>query len=769
MGRPEKSLDPRYTALQDLAAGLRGLRAGNGGRSYRQLARVANFAAPTLARAASGRTLPSWDLTRAYVAACGGDPDQWRPLWLAAARSLGRVAALPLPLRQLPADLRDFVGREWEFEALASDAAALAELGAADRPDPRSGGAPVVVVITGPGGIGKTTLAVHAAHQLAQRFPDGQLFADLRGYDDYPDEPTRVATRLIAALGGAVSRAADPITFLRSLTAGRRLLVLLDNVATEAQIAPLLPASSGCLVIVTSRHRLGGLTSARTLELGVFGTDEAVELLSRIAGRERAGQTGDTTSLVKMCGRYPLALRIAGARLASSPPGKAGLLVHRLRDEETRLRQLAVGDLDLSRVFALSYRSLPERSRLVFRYAGLFPGPDFTPEAVGVLAGITMADAEYGLEQLVSASLVQAVGVERYQMHDLLRLYALGCTEREEEEGHRSEAIRRLSAWYLARVDAVDRLVIPDRRRPATTPELVDQSAAALANSADANAWYDAEQANVVAATHAAARYGHHEIAWRLPVAMRGLLDQRGRTADWITTHRIGLESARLLGDREGEGWVLNGLGIGYWRREAYAEAIDCFEQALKLRVEAADPRGIAVVLNNLSNVYGAQGRHAEAMDCLREALAIHDSLGDEASKSFALHNLGHVYQVLGDYPEALTLIEEALRIRRAAGSRNSEAVTLHSLGDTLAGLGRHIDALACLRQALPLFREFGNCYGEAVTLHSIGAICRGMGRPDHAVRYLRRAIALYRSLDRHHRAEEDAAVRELAAVTTTN
>jgi tetratricopeptide (TPR) repeat protein len=754
MGRPEKSLDAVPGALQDLAAGLRQLRANDGGRSYRQLAKRANFAPSTLARAASGRALPSWDLTEAYVLACGGDPDHWRPLWTEASRGVVQATET---LRQLPADLRDFVGRATELDALVQAACDVDGRG--------NGGAPVTVVITGPGGIGKTSLAVHAAHRLAENFPDGQLFEDLRACDEYQQQPEQVASRLVAALGDEPSKGVAPLAALRSRTAGRRLLVVLDNAATVAQVLPLLPASSGCLVLVTSRHALGGLSRAWTLQLGPLDRGEGVDLLTRVAGARSPARPDDVTSMVELCGRFPLALRVAGARLAGSPAGKAEWLLDRLRHDENPLRHLTVGDLDLTTVFGLSYRLLPELSRRVFRYAGLFPGVDFTPHVVAVLSGIDLPDVESALAQLTNANLVLEPIVGRHQMHDLLRLYAKDRVERDEPATLRSGAIRRLAAWYLAAVDATDRMFTPDRRRPEPLPPPARGPDPSPADKASAANWYDLERANLVAVTRAAARSGHHDIAWRFPVAMRGLMDLRGHIDDWITTHQIGLQSARLLGDHDGEGWVLNGLGIAHWRREEYAEAIDCYQEALALRAAAADPRGVAVALNNLGNVFGAQGRHIEAIACLREALAIHDVLGEPLDRSFALHNLGHLHHDVGHFAEALPLLQEALHIRRRLGSSNSEAVTLHCLGDTLTGLGRHVEALACFRRALATFRDVGNRFGEAAALHSVGGTCRTIGKPRHATRYLARAASLYRALDDQAHAEMAEAAHELAQV----
>lgn len=764
MGRPEAPLDMRDGPLREFARRLRRLREENGSLSYRQLAKSANFAAPTLARAASGRSLPSWELTQAYVTACGADPEQWRSAWAATARLVRRdrqsgyhprqAIAACFPARQLPADVTDFVGREAEYEFVRRAAGVAAAADAAVA-------APVVVVISGLGGVGKSTFAVHAAHRLAGSFPDGQLFADLHGHDDQPTAPSQAAARFLGALS-AVGHAADPVASFRSLTAGSRLLVMLDNAASEAQVSPLLPGSAGCLVIVTSRQALGTLASARAMRLDVFDHDEAVELLSRVAGADRVGHAAATASLVELCGRLPLALRIAGSRVASGPAGTLAWLADRLRDEDARLRHLAAGDLDLSAVFDLSYRPLADLQRRVFRHAGLFPGSDFGAAALAVLADMTTVDVECALQRLVDASLIQQAAPGRYSVHDLLRLYARRYAELESTAKQRSRDIRRLAEWYLNTVDAADRIVMPARGRPAPHCGTPGHTAEAAADEQSASSWYEAERANLVAITRAAALYGHHDIAWRLPVAMRGLLELHGYTDDWISVHNIGWESARAARDREGQGWILNGLGTGHWRKEAYPEAIDSYEKALAVRTELADSRGIAVVLNNLGSVYSAQRRYEEAIECLRQALAIREQLGDELDKSFALNSLGHVEHELGHFSAALPLLQEALRIRRQLNNRNGEAATLHCLGDTLTGLGRHLEALACFRTALSIFRQIGNRYGQAVTMHSLGSTCLALHRPDYAVRYLRRAISLYGELGQ--RAELAAATRKLAA-----
>jgi tetratricopeptide (TPR) repeat protein len=765
MGRPEAPLDPQGGPLQEFAARLRSLRADSGGRSYRQLAKVANFAAPTLARAASGRSFPSWEVTRAYVAACGADPGQWRALWASTARRIGADAhggGEPVPdaglaVRQLPADVRDFTGRAAECAGIRRLANNAAQTGA-------TGGAPTVIVVWGPGGVGKTTLAVHAAYRVADQYPDGQLFADLRGHDDQPPSAAQVAVSFLAALGVSVDRRADPVCAFRSAAAGRRLLIVLDNAADEEQVGPLLPGSAGSLVLVTSRQALGALPSARAMRLDVLDHRSAVRMLTRIAGADRTGQTAAIASLAELCGRLPIALRIAGSRLASEPAAAVGLLVERLCHEDKRLRHLTAGDRDLSAVFAASYRPLTNIQRRVFHMAGLFPGPDFPVAALAVLADRDAAGVECALRRLTDASLIQPAGPGRYRMHDLVRRYALERGEAVGDPAELPHAIRRLAAWYLGAVDAADRALMPARGRPAPSPDLPSQSPSALFADTSPAAWYDAEHASLVAVIREAARHGHHDIVWRLTVAMRGLLELRGHTEDWVTVHQMGRDSARAIGDRHAEGWILNGMGTGYWHSEAYAEAIDCYQQALAIRADLADDRGVAVVLNNLGSVYGVVGRYDEALECLRGALVLRERLGVELDKSFALNSLGHLQHERGMFADALLNLTEALRIRRELGNRNGEAATLHCLGDTLAGLGRMAEALGCLRQALTIFRELGNRYGEAVAMHSIGSACLAMGRSEYAKRYLRSAICRYEELGQRNKM---AAARQELAVAS--
>jgi NB-ARC domain/Helix-turn-helix domain len=390
LGRQETPIYPGAGPLRDLAAGLRLLRVEAGSPSYRCLARRTHFSVSTLARAADGRRLPSLDVLLAYVRACGGDEQEWRSRWqfLLRDRALARApedARAPEPPgpslvpRQLPTDVRDYVGREAELRRVSQRT---------------SGGSPTatsVIAISGLPGVGKTAFAVHVAHGRAEAFPDGQLFSDLRGMDEHPVAAERVLARFMRSLGFAENAPGDLdelAAVYRSMLTGRRCLISLDKAADEEHVRPLIPAEPACLVLITSRNRLAGLPGAAFVALNPLGPSEALQLLTGIAD-SAAGQQPHSRELVQLCGRLPLALRIVGAQLATGAVVSAAQLAERLHAEESRLARLEVGDFAIRSSFALSYEALHPAARLVFRRLGVFPGPTVTPDIAAELAGIS--------------------------------------------------------------------------------------------------------------------------------------------------------------------------------------------------------------------------------------------------------------------------------------------------------------------------------------------------------------------------------------------
>jgi hypothetical protein len=401
------------------------------------------------------------------------------------------------PPHQLPPDVADFTGREAELSRLR---AVVAE---------RSGGTVVISAIAGTAGVGKTALAVHVAHELAADFPDVQLYVNLHGYE--PGQrlaPTQVLDRFLRALGvpadALPAHLDEQAARYRGLLASRRALVVLDNASSADQVRPLLPASPSCLVLITSRDRLAGLVAteaARVLMLDVLSAPEGLDLLSRTAGPERvAAEPQAAAEVVRLCGCLPLALRIAGARLATRPDKSAAALAERLSDERDRLGELSAGDVGVRASFALSYGALDPEVARMFRRLGLVPGPDFAPAVAAALVDGTPEEGEAALDALVDAHLVE-VGPSpgRYRFHDLLRLYARERAETDETDQDRDEARRRMLEWYLHAADAAERHLAPWRRR-LTYQRAVGWPEPIFAGREEALAWFEMELPALVAA-----------------------------------------------------------------------------------------------------------------------------------------------------------------------------------------------------------------------------------------------------------------------------
>lgn len=503
---------------------------------------------------------------------------------------VGMAQPSPVPPAQLPPDVAEFTGRHAELaqlRTLLSDSARQAEATVA------------ILAITGTAGIGKTALAVRLAHQLAPRFPDIQLFVNLHGYD--PQQrltPGQVLDRFLRALGvagDALPANTDEQTGLyRSLLASKHALVVVDNASTADQVRPLLPASPTCLVVVTSRDTLGGLVAregARLLSLDVLTAGEAIELLARVAGHDRVDREPQTAAQVaRLCGYLPLAVRIAAAKLVTRPAWTLAHLAGRLADEQHRLGELTAGDAQIRASFALSYDSLAPATARMFRRLGLIPGPDFTTGVAAALTDSTTDTAGTHLEALVDAHLLEAIPARRgrYRFHDLLRLYARERVLDEDSDHERAVGLRRMLDWYLDTADTADRLLDPSRRR-LPRDRVAGRSESVLRTRTHALAWFEAEQASLVAATHQAAEWGLHTIAWQLADALWSFFFL---PKHWADTCHVGLTAAREAGNRQAEAWMVTGLGVIYAYLRRFDEALDCYQQALAIQRAIGDRHG---------------------------------------------------------------------------------------------------------------------------------------------------------------------------------
>jgi DNA-binding SARP family transcriptional activator len=661
---------------------------------------------------------------------------------------LGHAGRMLVPA-QLPADIPDFTGR-------AGEVAEVCRLLSGEEQPGNPGAVPVVCVV-GSGGLGKTTLAVHAAHRLAAEFPDGQLYASLLGATQ-PARPADVLARFLRDLGtgpgqipaGEEERAAQ----YRSRLAGRRVLVVLDDARDAAQVRPLLPGSASCAVLITSRGRLPELVGTRVIDLDVLPGDDARTLFARVAGEERtSAEPAATQEVLAACAGLPLAIRIAGARLAARGGWNVHYLAGRLADERRRLDELRAGNLAVRASFEVSFASLagsagpgevdPARA---FRLLGIWTGPSVPLPAAAALLGADEAATAAALEVLVDAHLLDEPAPGQFRFHDLLRVYAADRARAQESESDRHDAIIRVLIWYLHTAEAAAAVISPQHARVplGALPEGVVPLE--FGSLEDALAWCEAQRPGLVAAVRLAGACGLDELAWKLAASQMSFFYRRSHWADWVTTHETGLAAARRLADRPAEAWMLNNLGMAYGvqRRE---EAVDCFGQALALYREVGDRQGEGRAANNVAKACLDLGRFPQALEAAQQALAIQRQAGSRYLEGIALNILGCASRELGRYEPAASYLQQALAIFRELGDPLVEADSLSDLGEVYLDTGRLEEALACLQDSAGMWRAIGNRHGEAATLARLGTALRLAGEPEQAGEALARALALFEEL----------------------
>jgi DNA-binding SARP family transcriptional activator/Tfp pilus assembly protein PilF len=665
----------------------------------------------------------------------------------AVAAAPGTAPPIPRPA-QLPADIGDFTGRETPVAQLC---ALLLGTDATSSP-----GAVRIAVVNGAGGLGKTTLAVHAAHQVRAQFPDGQLYVDLLGASGQPAVPGEVLARFLRDLGlegdKVPARDDERGALYRTRLTGRRVLILLDNAKDAAQVRPLLPGSSSCTVLVTTRNRTPDLVSTRFVDLNVLEDTEALALFSRIAGEERSAAEPDATAEVLVaCAGLPLAIRICAARLAARRQWRIATLADRLRNEHRRLDELSIGDLAVRASFQVSYDSLRSPARgvdpaRVFRLLGLWQGAWISLTAAAVLVGAADDDAEDALETLVDANLLESPTPGWYRFHDLLRMYATERAEAEEAQAAREEAVRRLLWWYLDTAEAAADTVSPFRYRVAREPVTADFPPLDFGSVDEALAWCDDERANFAAATRQAAATGLLDIACRLPPTLSPLFTRRSNWADCVTLNRIAVDGARKVGDRLGEAWALNQLGFALARLRD-PEAFDRLEQALAIRQEFGDTQGEAQTALALGEGYlNIHGPGEDALRYNRRAASVLEPMGATSLRSVALNNLGEVLFRLGDLDAAVECYRQARDICREIGG-HVEGHALHNLGLVLLRAHRIDEAVASFSEALSKHRAWGVRVGEANTLRHLGEAQAEAGRTAEARASLTEAIGIYEQI----------------------
>jgi tetratricopeptide (TPR) repeat protein len=660
------------------------------------------------------------------------------------------VASVP---RQLPVDVAHFTGR-------AAELATLDALFAQD--DAAQPAAMVIAVVAGTAGVGKTALVVHWAHRVRNRFPEGQLFVNLRGYDPgSPVAPEQALEEFLRALNVPAERIpaglGERAALYRSLLDGRHVLIVLDNANAAEQVRPLLPGSPTCRVVVTSRSRLSGLIAhdgASRVTVDLLPPAEAIALLGDVIGTARvAAETDATAELASRCAYLPLALRIAAERAATHPHVSLAGLASELAVVHDRLDLLATADEEdeataVRAVFSWSYHALSPDAARAFRLLGLHTGPDISVSAAAALTDTTSAQARRLLETLVGTHLIEETGRDRYRLHDLLRFYAAECARAEETDHDCDAAVRRVLTWYLHTGDAADRVLDPHRRRILLDRLEVICSPLEFTTYSQALDWCEAERANLVAAIRHAAEAGEHVIACKFPLALLGFFNLRKHWADLIDTHGISLAAAQRLHDRRGEAWSWGGLGLAYLDLRQYKEALDCYQHALHICQEIDDPWGEAIALLALGRAYLCLGQYEEALGYSQHALRICQVIDDPWGQTRALLNLGTIHRKLHRFEDALGYFQRTLDVVRPIRHESGEAMALHNLGDTYRDLQRFEDALEYFQRACATYRQIGDRWGEAQTLRNIGDTLQKLDRMAAAAGYWRQALSIFEDLD---------------------
>jgi DNA-binding SARP family transcriptional activator len=665
-----------------------------------------------------------------------------------------RLAASPsggTPPRHLPAGVRHFSGRSSELALLSV------------LPDDAGGPGETaqIALISGPAGVGKTALAVHWAHRVAESFPDGQLYVDLRGFgpSGTPTAPGEVlrgfleALRIPASLLPAELEARAAL--YRSLVAGRRMLIVLDNARDAAQVRPLLPAGPGCVVVVTSRSQLTGLVAAqgaRPVTLSVLAGAEARDLLAGRLGAERiAGEGEAAADLVRLCGGLPLALAITAARAAARPAFPLAALATELQDTAGRLDALAAGDpaMDVRAVFSWSCQQLGDAAARMFRLLGVHPGPDISAPAAASLAGISPAQARQALAELAGCHLVTEHLPGRFAVHDLLRAYAAEQAAACDSTAQRDAAVRRALDHYLRTAHAAALLLDPVRpplslaeAEPGARPE-------ALADREHALAWCRAEHPVLLAVTARAAEAGFSCQAWQLPSVLATFFYQQGHWHDWVTTQHTALAAALHAADLTGQARCHLNLGSAHARLGSGQAARTHLLQALDLCEKTADFLGQARAHLVLAIAAGTQGHHREALHHAGLALTLNRSAGAVPGEAAALRMTGWNHARTGDQQQALASCEEALRLHCELGDRHGEAMAWDCIGYAQHQLGRYHQATDSYRNALSIYRQFTHHYDNAETLLHLGDTHHAAGDGKAARSAWNQALAILDNL--HH------------------
>jgi tetratricopeptide (TPR) repeat protein len=589
-----------------------------------------------------------------------------------------RLAQLtPQHLHQLPQDLIDFTGRQKELDhILHSLIPTPLSVSTTESPDsspllsPSTTDANAIAMIIGTAGMGKSTLAIHAAHQLQPNFPDVQLYVNLRGSESQPLEPLDVLASFLRSWGVNDSSIPEGLTqrakLYRSFLWGKRALIVLDNAHDSAQVRPLLPNSPSCAVLVTSRKRLAALEEATVLNLSVIAEDEALELFQKMVGVERTqAEQNAAHTILNLCGRVPLALRLAGGTIRHQPDQLLADYAHQLTQQRQHIAQLRLNHLEVRSSFALNYQQLNEVACRLFRLLGLLSGQNFAPTVAASLLESELSTAEQFVNDLVDLHLLESSGDGRYRFHDLIRLFAKEQLAQEEPAEARQEARLRVARGYTEVSEMMNLVLKPEtghtltQALPASQPQSSDGTTQTwLARTLN---WFESERMNLLASVEWAYQTQTWDIVVPLTQNLVNFFNLYAYHTDWERTHLMALEASRQLGNRLGEAQTLTNLGNVYALQTNWNKARECYEQSLIIFGELSDRLGVAKATGNLANIYTQQGNWAKASEYYEPSRVIFSELNDTYSEAQTLANIGIFYHQQGENEQAVRLWQDAL------------------------------------------------------------------------------------------------------------
>jgi tetratricopeptide (TPR) repeat protein/transcriptional regulator with XRE-family HTH domain len=639
--------------------------------------------------------------------------------------ALSTVEFVAVP-RQLPSAISNFVGRAHELKNLTAQL---------DSTATGSDNAVIITSIGGTAGIGKTSLAVHWARRHSDRFPDGQLYVDLRGFDPSgtPLTPETVIRGFLDSFHFPAEKI--PIGFdaqaalYRTLVENKKLVIVLDNARDADQIWPLLPGSPTCMVLVTSRQQLGSLIArkqATQITLELFTNEEARQLLTNFLGTGRINTEPDAVDeLIQRCVGLPIALSIAAARVLNNPHLPLSILVDQLREERQRLDALSTGGdsqlTDIRAVFSWSYTALSPNSARLFRLLGLHPGPDISTLAAASLVGLPETNTQQLLTKLTLAHLLKEHIPGRYQFHDLLRVYATEQTTQEETEPQQQTGLHRVLDYYLHTCFIANRHLHPHREPITLKPAQHGITVGQISDYQQAWEWFTTEHAVLLAAITRAATQGFDTHAWQLSWTLASFLSRGGHWHDWATTQQTALAAANRLGDRAAQAHIRHALGYAHIQLGHYTDALVHLQQALILYQDLNDRDGQARTHRSLSMVCERQGHYTQALTHDQQSLDLSRATGNQLWQARALNNLGWGHALLGNHQQTLTYCQQALNLHRELNDLHGEAHALDSLGYAYHQLSQHDQAITHYQQSIALFRELGDRYYEARALMKLG------------------------------------------------